>query len=128
MEQEFEKISETKNYLMNKILPKIKTIMFITRMLVDPFVMAYLLKLEQEKFNSLYLKNRKILGKTFYVKNSKGKVLKSYKVLETMYLEAKSTMVIKYRERIFLKNGVRERVTKRWQDIKILEHKLGRAL
>ena len=100
--------------------------MFVARMANNPFVMAYLLK--QREINSLYLKNRKILGKTFYVKNSKGKVLKSYKILETMYLEAKSTMVIKYRERIFLKDGIHERVTKRWQDIKILEHKLGRTL
>jgi len=82
-----------------------------------------------KKFEFLYAKNRRILGKIFYVKNKKSRVLRSYKVLETLYLEEKDTVVVKYRERIFLKNGViHERTTKKFQDIKILEHKLGRAL
>lgn len=82
-----------------------------------------------KKFEFLYAKNRKILGKIFYVKNKKSRVLRSYKVLETLYLEEKDTMVVKYRERIFLKNGIiRERTAKKFQNIKILEHKLGRAL
>lgn len=82
-----------------------------------------------KKFESLYAKNRKILGKIFYVKNKKSRILRSYKVLETLYLEEKDTMVVKYRERIFLKNGViHERTAKKFQDIKILEHKLRRAL
>ena len=126
-QQEFEKIPEEKSRLMSKLSSIIYGISTIVRMMYNPFYAAYLI--EQHKINLLYLKNRRILGKTFYIKNSKGKVLKSYKILETLYLETKSTMVIKYRERIFLKDGtVYEKVIKRWQDVKILENRLGRTL
>lgn len=94
--------------------------------IMDSFVRAHVL---HKKFEFLYAKNKRVLGKNFYIKNNKNRVLRSYKLLETLYLEEKDIMVVKYRERIFLKNGVvRERTAKRFQDIKILEHKLGRAL
>lgn len=94
--------------------------------IVDSFMRA---RISYKKFEVLYAKNRRILGKNFYIRNSKNRVLRSYKVLETLYLEEKDIMVVKYRERIFLKNGViHERTAKKFQDIKILEHKLGRAL
>lgn len=93
--------------------------------IVDSLIRA---RISYKKFEPLYAKNRRILGKNFYVKN-KSKIQRSYRVLETLYLEEKDIMVVKYRERVFLKNGtVRERTTKKFQDIKILEHKLGRAL
>lgn len=109
--------------------------LFLSKMVrsFEPFIRMVASFMEarrlHKKFESLYAKNRKILGKIFYVKNKKSRVLRSYKVLETLYLEEKDTMVVKYRERIFLKNGIiRERTAKKFQDIKILEHKLGRAL
>ena len=81
-----------------------------------PFIRIIAPFLEARRLHNevLYAKNRRILGKIFYVKNKKSRVLRSYKVLETLYLEEKDTMVVKYRERIFLKNGViHERTAKK---------------
>lgn len=90
----------------------------------------WLLPLNEERVQEL---SRKLLSKVFHLVDEKSKIKKSYQVTETLIKKVVIgvpffNLKVKFREEIYSQKGTICKNRVKFQDLSVLEKKLGRAL
>ena len=80
----------------------------------------------------LSILSRKLCQEVFYLTDRKGEIKRSYEITKTKVVESTEGMPlrlkVKFREEIYSQKGVIIKTRVKFQDLSILEKKLGRAL